>query len=146
MKTETRSATENPFIPLHLAERLIPFSVFHISSVTSACTPFAVGRISSIVFSKRTSQADIMEATLARESAHLSPRPSSGDKFTFSDAPTSDSKFKLSPTANTRSRSATSISFVLNSASLPFRTCRILWKNANESQLSPFYGLPIPVY
>ena len=136
MKTETRSATDSPFIPPHLVQHS-PHrnpSAFHISIVAAASARL----IFPIVLSEWVPQADIMEATLTRESVYTHPPPVTYSfNLTFLDVPTSDSKSKRSPTVNTRSPNATSSNFAPSSVSLPFQTSRRHWKNVSESQSSP---------
>ena len=87
-----------------------------------------------------------METTLTRESVPIHLRGllpvTCLFKFTSTDVPTSDSKSKPSPTANTRSPSATSITFALSLVSLPSRTSRRRWKSASGSQSSSFSRPP----
>ena len=150
MKTETRSAADSPFIPSafgrmsHLIGNLLPYFTFSLSlPLAPTFLPTAAGRISSIVFSKWMWQADIMEATLTREFVHATSPLTYLFKFTSSDAQTSDSKFKLSPKANTRLPSAMLTNSVQNSVNLRFQTSMRRWKTANESQSSPFSESPV---
>lgn len=140
MRTETRSAAETLLSPRIW---LTNFRISHFSSPSPPPPSHSWSYFPIVPLEMDVAGGHNGGHSDSRVSIHASPRPllvTYSLNFTFPGAPTSELKFKPSPTANTRSRSAMSTNFVPSSVSPPSQISKKRSKNANESRFSPFYS------